>query len=151
MPLASSLLFWRPALEASNRASRAPIGELFRIVCDGYPLRPLRTRAAGRIGAKCSLCSVHFSDSGIVARCRLESATPRPVSARTLIYEHGGRLGCRGCVRHSMAKSPSLIHLRNGAIGWRLHEDLTRSNTFRLEFVVRSWNEHPSIPYSENG
>jgi transmembrane secretion effector len=35
-----------------------------------------------------------------------------------------------------------LIHLRHGAYGWRLHEDQTRSNTFRLEFVVRSWNEH---------
>ena len=35
-----------------------------------------------------------------------------------------------------------LIHLRNGAYSWRLHEDLTRSNTFRLELVVPSWNEH---------
>jgi hypothetical protein len=35
-----------------------------------------------------------------------------------------------------------LVHLRNGASSWRLHEDLTRSNTFRLELVVPSWNEH---------
>ena len=42
----------------------------------------------------------------------------------------------------SLMREVRLIHLRNGAIGWRLHEDLTRSNTFRLEFVVRSWNEH---------
>ncbi len=35
-----------------------------------------------------------------------------------------------------------LVHLRNGAYSWRLHEDLTRPDTFRLEFVVRSWNEH---------
>ena len=42
----------------------------------------------------------------------------------------------------SLMREVRLIHLRNGAYGWRLHEDLTRSNTFRLEFVVRSWNEH---------
>jgi hypothetical protein len=35
-----------------------------------------------------------------------------------------------------------LIHLRNGAYSWRLHEDLTRPNTFRLEMSVASWNEH---------
>jgi len=35
-----------------------------------------------------------------------------------------------------------LIHLRNGAYSWRLHEDLTQPDTFRLEFVVPSWNEH---------
>src|SRR5262249_15599566 len=35
-----------------------------------------------------------------------------------------------------------LIHLRNGAYSWRLHEDLTRPNTFRLEMIVPSWNEH---------
>jgi hypothetical protein len=28
-----------------------------------------------------------------------------------------------------------------GADSWRLHEDLTRPNTFRLEVVVPSWNE----------
>jgi hypothetical protein len=35
-----------------------------------------------------------------------------------------------------------LIHLRNGAYSWRLHEDLTRPNSFRLEMIVPSWNEH---------
>jgi MFS family permease len=35
-----------------------------------------------------------------------------------------------------------LIHLRNGARGWGLHEDLTCSNTFRLELMVPSWNDH---------
>jgi MFS family permease len=35
-----------------------------------------------------------------------------------------------------------LIHLRNGAHGWGLHEDLTCSNTFRLEMMVPSWNDH---------
>jgi MFS family permease len=33
-----------------------------------------------------------------------------------------------------------LIHLRNGAFAWRLDEDLTRSNTYRIEMMVPSWN-----------
>jgi MFS family permease len=32
-----------------------------------------------------------------------------------------------------------LIHLRNGAFAWRLEEDLTRSNTYRIEMMVPSW------------
>jgi hypothetical protein len=35
-----------------------------------------------------------------------------------------------------------LIHLRNGAYSWRLHEHLSWPNTFRLEMSVPSWNEH---------
>src|ERR1700758_5251588 len=31
------------------------------------------------------------------------------------------------------------IHLRNGAFGWRLDEELTRCNTCRVEFMVPSW------------
>jgi MFS family permease len=33
-----------------------------------------------------------------------------------------------------------LIHLRNGAFGWRLDEDLTRCNTYRIELMVPSWS-----------
>jgi hypothetical protein len=33
-----------------------------------------------------------------------------------------------------------LIHLRNGAFGWRLDEDLTRSNIYRIEMMVPSWS-----------
>jgi MFS family permease len=32
-----------------------------------------------------------------------------------------------------------LIHLRNGAFGWHLDEDLTRCNTYRIELMVPSW------------
>jgi hypothetical protein len=32
-----------------------------------------------------------------------------------------------------------LIHLRNGAFRWRLDEDLTRSNIYRIEMMVPSW------------
>ena len=35
-----------------------------------------------------------------------------------------------------------LIHLRNGAYRWQLHEDLTCLGTYRLEMTVASWNEH---------
>jgi MFS family permease len=42
----------------------------------------------------------------------------------------------------SLMREVRLIHLRNGAQGWGLHEDLTCSNTFRLEMVVPSWNDH---------
>jgi hypothetical protein len=31
------------------------------------------------------------------------------------------------------------IHLRNGALAWRLDGDLTRSNTYRIEIMVPSW------------
>ncbi len=35
-----------------------------------------------------------------------------------------------------------LIHLRNGAYRWQLHEDLTCLNLYRLEMMVSSWDEH---------
>jgi MFS family permease len=35
-----------------------------------------------------------------------------------------------------------LIHLRNGAYSWRLHEDLERANVYRLEMMMPSWTEH---------
>ena len=35
-----------------------------------------------------------------------------------------------------------LIHLRNGAFCWRLHKDLTRRNTFRIEMMVPCWAQH---------
>jgi MFS family permease len=35
-----------------------------------------------------------------------------------------------------------LIHLRNGASGWRLDEDLTRFNIYRVEMMVPSWSGH---------
>jgi hypothetical protein len=35
-----------------------------------------------------------------------------------------------------------LIHLRNGAFSWRLHEDLDPLNTYRIEVMVPSWTEY---------
>src|SRR6516225_193706 len=42
----------------------------------------------------------------------------------------------------NLMREVRLIHLWNGAYSWRLHEDLVRPNTFRLEMIVPSWNEH---------
>ncbi len=33
-----------------------------------------------------------------------------------------------------------LVYLRNGAFSWHLHEDLSRSNVFRMEMMLPSWN-----------
>ena len=41
----------------------------------------------------------------------------------------------------SLMREARLIFLRNGAHNWRLHEDLTRSDTFCLEVTFLSWNE----------
>jgi MFS family permease len=41
-----------------------------------------------------------------------------------------------------LMKQVRLIHLRNGAFSWRLHEDLTRLNTFCIEMLVPSWTQH---------
>src|SRR5271165_4574475 len=42
----------------------------------------------------------------------------------------------------NLMREVRLIHLRNGAYSWQLNEDLTRPNTFCLEMIVPSWNEH---------
>jgi MFS family permease len=42
----------------------------------------------------------------------------------------------------NLMREVRLIHLRNGAQAWGLHEDLTCSNTFRLEMIVPCWNDH---------
>ena len=39
-------------------------------------------------------------------------------------------------------KDIRLIHLRNGAFTWRLHEDLIRPNIFRIEMLVPSWTQY---------
>jgi Transmembrane secretion effector len=48
----------------------------------------------------------------------------------------------RGSEFIGLMREVRFIHLRNGAFSWRLHEDLERFNTFRLEMMVPSWNEH---------
>jgi MFS family permease len=47
------------------------------------------------------------------------------------------RLRGREFVR--LMREVRLIHRRNGAFSWRLDEDLTRSNIYRIEMMVPSW------------
>jgi hypothetical protein len=35
-----------------------------------------------------------------------------------------------------------MVYLRNGAFAWRLHEDLARVNTYRIEIMVPSWSQY---------
>ncbi len=35
-----------------------------------------------------------------------------------------------------------MVYLRNGAFSWRLHEDLARLNTYRIEVMVPSWSQY---------
>jgi len=39
-------------------------------------------------------------------------------------------------------KHVRMVYLRNGAFSWRLHEDLGRVNTYRIEVMVPSWNQY---------
>lgn len=48
----------------------------------------------------------------------------------------------RGSEFISLLRQVRLIHLRNGAFSWRLHEDLGRANVYRIEMMMPSWTEH---------
>jgi hypothetical protein len=48
----------------------------------------------------------------------------------------------RGQVMLDVLREVRLIHLRNGAFSWRLHEDLSRPNTYRMEMLYPSWTEY---------
>ena len=48
----------------------------------------------------------------------------------------------RGSEFIRLLREVRLIHLRNGAYSWRLHEDLERANVYRLEMMMPSWTEH---------
>jgi MFS family permease len=39
-------------------------------------------------------------------------------------------------------KHVRMVYLRNGAFAWRLHEDLARVNTYRIEIMVPSWSQY---------
>jgi predicted MFS family arabinose efflux permease len=39
-------------------------------------------------------------------------------------------------------KHVRMVYLRNGAFSWRLHEDLGRYNTYRIEIMVPSWSQY---------
>jgi MFS family permease len=48
----------------------------------------------------------------------------------------------RGKMMLEVLREVRLIHLRNGAFSWRLHEDLGRPNSYRMEMLYPSWTEY---------
>jgi MFS family permease len=68
--------------------------------------------------------------------------TPQPRDGPVLISIEFQVECAKGREFIEIMREVRLIHLRNGAYSWRLHEDLTCPNTFRLEVIVPSWNEH---------
>src|SRR5262249_58803165 len=82
------------------------------------------------------VCAVHFSDSGIDAGCGPERVTSRSVATRPFIHEHGGRLGCRVCVHHSMAQGTMLLEYPHhnceftGCAGLRVDGGCSPERTF---------------------
>ncbi len=48
----------------------------------------------------------------------------------------------RGQAMLDVLREVRLIHLRNGAFSWRLHEDLGRPNSYRMEMLYPSWTEY---------
>jgi MFS family permease len=48
----------------------------------------------------------------------------------------------RGRQLPDVLREVRLIYLRNGAFSWRLYEDLSRPNTYRVEMMYPSWTEY---------
>jgi MFS family permease len=67
--------------------------------------------------------------------------TPQPDEGPVLIALEFRVVSARRQEFVSLMREARLIFLRNGAHGWGLHEDLTCSDTFRLEVTFPSWNE----------
>jgi MFS family permease len=68
--------------------------------------------------------------------------TPKPTDGPVSICVEFNVDRVRAADFINMMREIRLIHLRNGAYRWQLHEDLTRPNSYRLEMTVASWNEH---------
>jgi Transmembrane secretion effector len=100
--------FGCPAMEESGRTTEDWPGELFRLFCDGYPLRPVCARTSNCFGAECVVCPVHFSHSRTDANRRPESIRSQPFTTRPFIHEHGGGLCCRRGVHYSATQRPIL-------------------------------------------
>jgi hypothetical protein len=95
-----------------------------------------------------------MSQLGIEWTQRVESVTPRCGFSHRLIFTpqpHDGpvsitvefKVDCaHGQEFVDLMRKVRLIHMRNGAYSWQMLEDLTYPNTFRLEMIVPSWNEH---------
>ena len=65
------------AMETTNPAGQASVGDLFPIFRNNNSLRPKRPWVPGGVGPKLPLCSLHLSNSGIDAGGGLESTAPQ--------------------------------------------------------------------------
>lgn len=86
--------------------------------------------------------TLNFDSAPVMSFSHKLIHTPRPHDGPvsiTIEYQvdrsHGREL-------MNILRQVRLIHLRNGAYSWQLHEDLGRPNTFRVEMAVPSWNEY---------
>jgi MFS family permease len=68
--------------------------------------------------------------------------TPQPHDGPVLLTYEFEADRARGAELLEVLREVRLIHLRNGAFSWHLHEDLERPNTFRITMFVPSWTEH---------
>jgi MFS family permease len=86
--------------------------------------------------------TLNFDPSPVTSFSHKLIYTPQPRDGPVMISNEL-RVDCaKGREFIEIMREVRLIHLRNGAYSWRLHEDITRPNTFRLEVIVPSWNEH---------
>jgi hypothetical protein len=86
--------------------------------------------------------SLNFDPAPVTTFSHKLIYTPQPCDGPVLISVEFQVECARGREFMETMREVRLIHLRSGAYSWRLHEDLTCPNTFRLEVVVPSWNEH---------
>jgi hypothetical protein len=99
-------------------------------------------RAFSYISWRLSATFVMLDPAPVTALSHKLIYTPQPHDGPMLISVEFKVDCAHGREFVNLMREVRLIHLRNGAYSWRLHEDLTRSNTFRLELVVPSWNEY---------
>jgi len=86
--------------------------------------------------------ALNFDPAPVTSFSHKMMHTPRPHDGPisiTIEYEVDRS---RGRELMNILRQVRLIHLRNGAYSWQLHEDLGRSNIFRVELAVPSWNEY---------
>ena len=86
--------------------------------------------------------ALNFDPASVTTFSPKVISTPQPDHGPVSITVEFKVDGARRREFVSLMREVRLIHLRNGAHGWGLHEDLICFNTFRLEIMVPSWNDH---------
>jgi hypothetical protein len=99
-------------------------------------------RAFSYISWRLSATFVMLDPAPVTALSHKLIYTPQPHDGPMLISVEFKVDCAHGREFVNLMREVRLIHLRNGAYSWQLNEDLTRPNTFCLEMIVPSWNEH---------